>query len=265
MAIAATTDSGAVPLAEYRRVCAERDAAQAKLSALAALLQNPELTWQQRGRRAAIVLALEAQRPRHNPTGAFSVDTGDLAKRAGLIPPTPDGDDGAWRNAHRAGRKHATQALKELADVGLLAEHRVEKNRAPRGEVLSSSIVVAIDKPHVELIRGAGRIPGTRTLQQPRGNSRPICPDCGPDAPVIERKTVRCVCGRCGQALGEPVTTERELPPEPDQEGGEGEASATFRSLALLSTEEHREEPSRFQRLESGEPPTLFPMTGGGP
>jgi hypothetical protein len=40
----------AVPIAEYRKVCQERDEARSKLSATATILQNPSFTWKERAK-----------------------------------------------------------------------------------------------------------------------------------------------------------------------------------------------------------------------
>lgn len=253
-------EPASVPYSEYQRERARRVEAEAKLSAVAALIQNPALTSNQARTRAAVALALEAQRPAEDPRSAFRVDTGQLAKRAGLIPPTPENDRDAWLKAWKSGRKLAGQAIKELAEAGAFEEYDHPKERDKRGQVLSSEIVVRIERPHVDLIRTANRIEGTRKLQAARhhNGSRPTCPDCGPDAPVIERRTVRCICGRCGQPLTDPAITDRELPtfqrletgPTEQQENTapppSDEPTTGFLSLETLSS-------SCFQSLETGE------------
>jgi hypothetical protein len=70
------------------RVEAERGrATQETLTFVAALIQNPSLTWQEKSSWLAVALALQAQRPANDPNGAFRVNTGLLARHASLIPP----------------------------------------------------------------------------------------------------------------------------------------------------------------------------------
>jgi hypothetical protein len=250
-----------VTQAEYKRVCRERDhykQAAAKLSIVASALQNPELTWQERSARPAVAMALEAQRPTDNRTAEFRVDLGDLAKRAGLIPPTPVGDEDAWHRAFKSGRKLAGQIVKDLATEGVIEHRYVSRAHDEHGNVEHSSVIVQITRPSVEVLRGASqKAEGTRTFQNARhhNGSRPYCKDCGKDAPVIQVTTTRCVCGRCGQPLTDPVTTKRELPPEKTNfqslETAEDDPTY-FDSLETLGTENTQEDGrvSYFQSIE---------------
>ncbi len=262
LAIAPTNERtpASVPYSEYQQERARRLEVEAKLSALAALIQNPALSHKEARTRAAVTLALEAQRPTEDPRRAFRVDTGQLAKRAGLIPPTPPDDPEAWQSAWKSGRKLAGQVVKELAETDAFEEYNHPKERDALGQVLSSEIVVRIDKPHVELIRTANKIEGTRKLQAARhyNGSRPFCQDCGPDAPVIERSTRHCVCGQCGQRLTETVIKDRELPPafQSLEPGPDPDDSPGFQSLETLwPVDTEGDDPTGFQSLETGYEP----------
>src|SRR5205823_3827244 len=95
MSLATAPTQQQVPVEQYQRVCKRLNECEQKLSAVAAVLQDPTLTWKQKGAGIAVVLALEAQRPADNPNGAFRPNLGALAKRSGAIPPTPEGDEDA--------------------------------------------------------------------------------------------------------------------------------------------------------------------------
>lgn len=246
---------GAVPTPEqFQRLTQERDywkriahESTEKLSVIAAAIQNPALSWKERGSRAAVALAIEYQRPKNDPTGEFEANLGDLAKRAGLIPPTPPDDPEAFSKAWKQGRKQAGQILKEFAEGGVIDSRYISRTHDRGGNVTNSTVVIKVDRPHVEVVRAAAQLPGTRSLQQARhhNGARPYCKDCGPDAPVIEKKTVQCICGQCGQILSDPVTTKRQLP----------EASTSFQSLETLGTDNTGEDggDTSFQSLENGQ------------
>lgn len=226
-----------IPYDQHQRVCQELDTAQATLSAVAALLQNPTLTHKEVRVRAAIALALEAQRPTDNPSAIFPLDLGQLAKHSGLIPSTTAGDIVARNSAFISGRKLAGEAVAAMNDAGCFTVYQHPKERDENGTITGCRVVIQILETHPNLIRRCNTN-GTRTLQKPRGtSSRPVCPDCGPDAPVIERKTTRCICGACGQTLTARATSDRELP--------------VIQTLETGETGE--EEGTGFQTLESGE------------
>jgi hypothetical protein len=247
-----------VPYAEYRRLLdalqqsqrAEREA-QHKLSAVAAALQNPGLTWKQRGARIAVVFALEAQRPEEDAQAPFRVDLGDLAKRAGLIPPTPDGDEDLRSKGWKAGRKLAGQVIKELADVGAIDGRILDIERDPGGTVKESSVVIRIEQSHVDVLRAVSQVGGSRKLQRPRGvhtKIDPRCPACGSSATTLE-------CHACG------VTTPTEAILERMNQGVVDGPPAGFQRLETHNTEtrgERGEQPG-FQRLETGAEPEPEP------
>lgn len=239
---------------EYRRIVQERDhwkrvarESQQKLSAVAATIQNPALTWKQRGARIAVALALEAQRPVDRPDAEFRVDMGELAKRAGFVPPTSEGDEKARAKAWKAGRKQAGQVLKEFAECGVIEGRSVEKDRDLRGAVEASAVVIQIQRPHVEVIRAAGQIGGTRALQKPRGVHTKIEPRC----PECHSWDTDLRCRKCGI-----VKPTREILEELDR--AEAEQRSSFQRLETLSTTDidHRRRQAHepgFQTLELGD------------
>lgn len=229
--------------AEYERVCGERDRLQATVSTLAAIIQNPNLTHKQARTLAGVTLALEAQRPPGRPTAAFRLDPGELAKRAGLIPPTPEGDQEARRKAWNSGRKQAGQVVKDLADAGAFDEYHHQQKYDDHGKIISSSVVIRTDLSQLDLLRIAARSAGTRTLQQPRGRSVKIdrrCPECGSLDTALHCRSCDAVTDTAGLIEG----------PSPGEEDG----STDFKRLETRSTEYTEVQVSTgFKRLEIGD------------
>jgi hypothetical protein len=239
-----------VPYTEYQRVSRELDQwkrtateAQQKLSAVTAAIQNASLSWKERGTRVSVVLALEAQRPRENPRAQFHVDLGDLAKRAGLIPPTPDGDEEARSKAWKSGRKLAGQVVKELAEHGVIEGRFVDIDRDQFGEATTSSVVLQIERPHIEVVRAVSQMGGTRKLLKPRGIHTKIEPRC----PECHSMDTDLRCHACGT-----ITPTREILDAMDRADATG-----FQRLETLSTtyREHSDKEETitgFQSLETG-------------
>jgi hypothetical protein len=196
-----------VPIADYRRVCQERDELRATHSAVVAILQNPTLSWKQRVLRVGVPLVLQAQRPTDNPAAPFPVNMGDAAHRAGLIPPTAAGDEKRGRAAYDAGRKLIGQALREIADAGGFRDYHRVREYGENGEITGSRIVLSIPGAPVDLLHAANYAPGERTIQRSRGRHvtrlDPHCRACGSAQTSLE-------CQSCGLSFSTEELLERE-------------------------------------------------------